>query len=94
MLTNGTDEAIDALDYPLTTDEVVEALGDRELRQDCSETVADALGRICPETYDDAESARLAVCTGISSDAIGRKGYADREPSTGDVRGGYEPVSF
>lgn len=94
MLTSPTDEAIDELDYPLTTDEVVETLGDRELRRDSSETIADALGRVCSETYGDAEAARLAVCTGISDDAVGRKGYADREPSIGDLRNGYEQVSF
>ena len=94
MLTDGTHEAFDELEYPLTTDDVIDALGDRDLRSGCSDTVADALGRLCTETYDDPDSARHAVCTGISGEAIGRKGYADREPSTGDARGGYEPVSF
>ncbi|PSQ18459.1 DUF2795 domain-containing protein [Halobacteriales archaeon QS_8_69_26] len=93
MLSHGTREAIDELEYPITTEELVEAVGDRRLL-DGTETVEDALGRLGPERYERPRDARFALYTGISGTAIGRRHYSDREPSTGDALGGREQVSF
>lgn len=93
MLSHGTREAIDELEYPLTTDELVEAVGDRRLL-DGTETVGDALARLGPERFDRPQDARFALYTGLSGAAVGRRHYSDREPSTGDVLGGRDQVSF
>ncbi len=80
MLTDAT-EAFEAHDYPMTTEELIEAEGDTTLElPNGTETVGDALGRSAPETFETAEDAMLTTCAGLSSKAIGRKGYSDRDP--------------
>ncbi|MFC6974874.1 DUF2795 domain-containing protein [Halomicroarcula sp. GCM10025709] len=80
MLTDAT-ETFDAQTYPLTTEELIEAVGDTTLElPNGTETLADALGRIDSETYETPEDARLATYSAVSSKAIGRKGYSDRDP--------------
>ncbi|MBX0295461.1 DUF5789 family protein [Haloarcula nitratireducens] len=80
MLTDAT-EAFEAHDYPMTTEELIEADGDVTLElPNGTETVADALSRSAPETFESAEDARMTACAGLSSKAIGRKGYSDRDP--------------
>lgn len=95
MLLNGIDDSIDALDYPLTTAELTEALGDRELRCPLgTETVASALEPIDGETFETPEDARFAVLTGVGEAAIGRKGYSDRDPTPPGSPSGPERLSF
>ncbi len=95
MLLNGTGDRIDDLDYPLTTEELSERLGDREL--DCptgSETVEEALEPLGSETFETPEDARFAVLTGVGDDAIGRKGYSDRDPTPPGGQDGPQRLSF
>lgn len=55
----GLDDALEAHDYPATTDELVEAYGDREVEtQGGSESVADVLARADDETFDSADDVR------------------------------------
>jgi hypothetical protein len=80
MMTDA-EEAFEAQQYPMTTEELIEAEGDITLElPNGTETVAEALGRAAPETYENAEDARLAAYAGVSGKAIGRKGYSDRDP--------------
>jgi hypothetical protein len=80
MLTNA-EEAFDAQQYPITTEELIEAEGDITLElPNGTETLADALERSGPETFETAEDARLTAYAGVSGKAIGRKGYSDRDP--------------
>ncbi|WP_254272988.1 DUF5789 family protein [Haloarcula marina] len=80
MLTDAA-EAFEAQEYPLTTDELIEAAGDTTLElPNGTETLGDALSRSSPETFESAEDAMLTACAGVSSKAIGRKGYSDRDP--------------
>ncbi|PSP58648.1 DUF2795 domain-containing protein [Halobacteriales archaeon QH_8_67_36] len=75
------EEAFDELEYPLTTEELIDAEGDRTLElPNGTETLADALSRSAPETFETAEDARLTAYAGVSGKAIGRKGYSDRDP--------------
>ncbi|THE63423.1 DUF2795 domain-containing protein [Salinadaptatus halalkaliphilus] len=93
MLPTGT--AIDDHEYPATTEELIEAHGDRTLElPNGSETVADVLGRLEAETFDSPEDARLAVYSAVSNKAVGRVGYSDRDPTP--VGSPYKPdaVSF
>ncbi len=80
MLTDAA-EAFDAHQYPMTTEELIEADGDITLElPNGTEKLADALSRSAPETFETAEDARLAAYNGVSGKAIGRKGYSDRDP--------------
>jgi len=95
MLLNGTGDRIDDLDYPLTTEELAERLGDHEL--ECplgAATVEDALEPLGTETFEHPEDARFAVLTGVGDDAIGRKGYSDRDPTPPGGQDGPERLSF
>jgi len=71
----------DAQQYPMTTEELIAAEGDLTLDlPNGTETLADALSRSAPETFQTAEDARLTALAGVSGKAIGRKGYSDRDP--------------
>src|SRR6056297_1192794 len=75
------EEAFDAQQYPITTEELIEAEGDLTLElPNGTEKLADALRRSAPETFETAEDARLTAYAGVSGKAIGRKGYSDRDP--------------
>jgi hypothetical protein len=75
------EEAFDAQQYPMTTEELIEAAGDLTLElPNGTETLAEALSRSAPETFESAEEARLTAYAGVSGKAIGRKGYSDRDP--------------
>jgi hypothetical protein len=95
MILNGTGEAIESAEYPLTTEELVEECGDHELElQAGTEAVADALERAGEETYESPEEARFALLSGLSEKAVGRQGYSDRDPVDPDSPYGPEQVSF
>lgn len=94
MMLNGTGDRIDGYDYPLTSDELVDRLGDTEIElPNGTETVGEVIERMGPETYQTAEDARFAVYGSVSAKAIGRRGYSDRDPyAIGE--NGPEPLSF
>ncbi|AHF98334.1 hypothetical protein HALLA_05020 [Halostagnicola larsenii XH-48] len=82
MLLNGTGEMIDAHEYPATTEEMIEAYGDRTLElPNGSESVEEVLARLDSETFESAEEVRFAVYSAVSQKAIGRVGYSDRDPT-------------
>ncbi len=94
MRFNGTGELIDAHEYPATRDELVSAYGDQTIElQNGTETIADVLGRLGPETYETADDARTALTSAVSHRAIGRRFYSDRDP-TMLSEDGPTPVSF
>ncbi|MFC6756525.1 MULTISPECIES: DUF5789 family protein [Haloarcula] len=75
------EEAFNAQQYPITTEELIEAEGDLTLElPNGTEKLADVLSRSAPETFESAEDARLTALAGVSGKAIGRKGYSDRDP--------------
>ncbi|MFP8951450.1 DUF2795 domain-containing protein [Natrialbaceae archaeon A-arb3/5] len=81
MLLNGTGEVIDDHEYPATTDELIEAYGDRVLElPNGTESVGDVLDRFESETFEAPEEARFAIYSAVSNKAIGRIGYSDRDP--------------
>ncbi|MFC7156484.1 DUF2795 domain-containing protein [Halomarina halobia] len=87
-------EKLDAHNYPATTEDLIEAYGDLELDlPNGSETVGEALRSVPDEVFSDADDARYALYSGVSSKAIGRKFYSDRDPyAVGEF--GPEQVSF
>lgn len=88
------DEKIDAHSFPATTEELVAAYGDLELElPNGEETFGEALGRLGETTFEDADDARQAAYSVVSSDAIGRANYSDRDaPAIGED--GPEQLSF
>jgi hypothetical protein len=88
------EDAIDAHSYPATAEELVAAYGDLELETpNGTETFGDAMERLGDTTFADAEEARLGAYSAVSSDAVGRQNYSDRDaPAIGE--NGPEQVSF
>ncbi|MFB6268193.1 MAG: hypothetical protein ABEI31_11080 [Halodesulfurarchaeum sp.] len=69
------------LTYPITTDELVERIGDEEVElQNGTETVADVMARLSVDRFTDPNDAHAAFMSGLTERAIGRKAYADRDP--------------
>jgi hypothetical protein len=67
--------------FPTTTDSLIEAFGDQVIEfPNGDETLRDVLSRMGPTTYETVDDARLAAQSAVSSKAIGRKGYSDRDP--------------
>lgn len=95
MQLNGTGDAIDAHEYPATTEELIEEYGDRSLElPNGTETVAEVLARLESETFESSHEARLAVYSAVSRKAIGRYGYSDRDPNPPGSRYAHDVVSF
>ena len=83
MRLNGTQDAIDATEYPLSSEEFISEHGDHTIEfADGSETVAEVLGRLGPETYDGPEDVTAALFSAVSHGAIGRRFYSDRDAYT------------
>ena len=67
--------------YPTTTERLVAELDDPELRlANGSDSLANAFARIQTDGLETPSDAKLAVLAGLDEDAIGRKGYTDRDP--------------
>lgn len=94
MRLNGTEDLIDGYEYPVTSEELIEAHGDHEIElADGSETLKAVLERLGSETYQGPQDLRNAVFTGVSHQAIGRRFYSDRDVYTLGENGP-EQVSF
>ncbi|WP_257299301.1 DUF2795 domain-containing protein [Haloarchaeobius sp. FL176] len=96
MFRNGTDERIENQTYPLTADELAAELGDAQLDlTHGSHTVAEVLEGIrCEETFQRPEDVRFTLVGGVSEDAVGRKGYSDRDPTPPGSPEAPDTVSF
>ena len=82
MKFNGTGEMIDALEFPITTDEIIDNHGDHELElQRGTERVGDVLDRLGTEEFEGPEDVRLSVRSAVGHKAIGRRFYSDRDPT-------------
>lgn len=93
MRPTADDERLDALEYPLTTAELLAAAGDVELTlPNGSETLGEAVGRLGDQRFDTPEDVRVAIRTGVGAAAIGRRYYSDRDPPTGQSN--YQQLSF
>ncbi|WP_251328842.1 DUF5789 family protein [Haloplanus pelagicus] len=82
MRFNGTGEMIEALDYPTTTDEIIDNHGQYELElQRGTEQVGEILERLGTEEFETPEEVRLSVRSAVGHKAIGRRFYSDRDPT-------------
>ena len=76
-------ELIRQHDYPATTNQLADSYGDYELdHPNGTETLGEVLGRVESETLNTANEAEETLYSAVSSEAIGRKGYSDRDPTT------------
>lgn len=95
MRLNGTAEAIQTAEYPITSDELKTKCADHDIElHDGTESVATVLGRLGDETYERPEDALFALYAGVSNKAIGRKGYSDRDPTPPGAVEGHDQLSF
>jgi hypothetical protein len=83
MRFNGAGDAIESMEYPATTDEVIDACGDHEIElQRGTERLDAVLGRLSAERFDTPEDVRLSVRSAVGHEAIGRRFYSDRDPTS------------
>jgi hypothetical protein len=76
---------LDAHEYPVSNEEVVEAFGDRELGvPDGTTSVRATLEPFGETTYESADEVERAILNGVGDTAIGRKNYTDREDPSGE----------
>ncbi|PSQ43784.1 DUF2795 domain-containing protein [Halobacteriales archaeon SW_7_68_16] len=67
--------------YPVSRSEVVTAVGDHELNSaGGTERVGEVLNRIEVTEFRDPAEVVTTLLTGVSAEAIGRRGYSDRDP--------------
>lgn len=79
--------------YPTTTAHLIEAHGDHRVRfTDGEERLGAILDRTGEETFARSEDLEAAVLSGLPTEAVGRRGYTDRDPPVaGEV---WRDVSF
>ena len=95
MLNGATEDLTDDDEFPMTTEQFVERHGDHEFElPNGMETIAEVLERTDTETYQTPEDVRLTLYNSLSSKAIGRKGYSDRDPTPPGSPYGPQQVSF
>lgn len=81
MRINETLSRFEEYSYPLTSEQLIEAVGDDEINHPKGrERLADVFDRPGAETFDCAEDVRLTLLSALDSGAVGRKGYSDRDP--------------
>jgi hypothetical protein len=79
------DDELDAQEYPVGKDELVEEFGDHELDLPGGETTfEDALEGYEPTDgeFEDADAVRSAVKNMVGDEAVGSEGYSDRGAGT------------
>lgn len=87
-MTKDAEESFEQHTFPSTTSEVVEEHGDVELELPNGEvTLENVLETVPDEDFETEEDARLTAYGALGEEAIGRKGYSDRDPACiGEIR--------
>ncbi|WP_134671124.1 DUF5789 family protein [Halorussus marinus] len=74
--------ALDRHDYPATSDQLADSYDDYELDlPNGTESLGEVFARGASETFADAREAQATMYSAVSSKAIGREGYSDRDPT-------------
>lgn len=75
------ERTLDRMEYPTTTDAITRLYGSQTLQfQDGSERLARVFERFGPESFASPDEARMTLYGALPVEAIGRKGYTDRDP--------------
>ena len=86
------ERTIDRMEFPTTTETITNEFGGQTLQfQDASERVDRIIGRFGSETFASADEVRMTLYGALPGEAVGRKGYTDRDPPGLDE---FEHVSF
>lgn len=81
-LARNVDESFAAHTFPTTTAELIEAHGEMTLElPNGAVTLESVLSRMPNEELETEEDARFTTYSALGEEAIGRKGYSDRDPS-------------
>jgi hypothetical protein len=92
-----TREAVESFEthtFPTTTGELIDAHGNVEIQfPNGSTTLGEVLGRLPGEELETQEDAMMTIYGVLGEEAIGRKGYSDRDPTCPGEEG-HEPVSL
>ena len=93
-LVSAVDESFETHTFPTTTAEFVEEHGELKLElPNGASTLEDVFDCLPNEELETEEDARLAVYSALGEEAIGRKGYSDRD-ATAPGENGHEVVSL
>ncbi len=79
------DDALSSTEYPVTAGELVADYGDAEVGTSRGhETLDEVLGEYeANESFESEFEVKQAVLTMVGGDAVGRRGYTDRDPPAG-----------
>lgn len=73
------DDELDAVDYPVSLSELLDAHGDAELDlKGEKRSLAELLAPLESDTFESADEVRQSVLNMVDSEAIGRERYTDR----------------
>ncbi|WP_266079068.1 DUF5789 family protein [Haladaptatus caseinilyticus] len=87
-------QLLDTQQYPASTKQLISSHGDYVIDlPNGTETLEEVLNRAGDETYESSQQAREAMYGALSSKAIGRRQYSDRDPTTMGTAGP-DQVSF
>ena len=93
-LVSNVDESFETHTFPTTTAEFVEEHGELELElPNGASTLGEVFECLPNEEFETEEDARLAVYSALGEEAIGRKGYSDRD-ATAPGEDGHDVVSL
>lgn len=91
---SNVDESFSTHTFPTTTEEFVEEHGELQLELPKGmTTLGDVLDCLPNEELETEEDARLSVYSALGEEAIGRKGYSDRD-ATQPGEDGHDVVSL
>lgn len=93
-LVSDVDDSFTAHTFPTTTEEFVAEHGHLELElPNGAATLEEILECLPNEEFESEEDARLALYSALGEEAIGRKGYSDRD-ATAPGEDGHDVVSL
>lgn len=94
MRLNAVESACAEFEYPLSSDDLLAAIGEETLElQGGAEPLADAIERGGGEDFASATELHETVMAGVGHAAIGRRYYSDRD-APAMCESGNGPVSF
>lgn len=81
-------ERLEDVSYPITVDALVNEFDDQELDvANGSDRLENVFVRTRTTELKCSDCAKLTVLAGVTEDAIGRKGYSDRDPPLPNASG-------
>lgn len=81
-LVSNVEDTFETHAFPTTTSELIEEHGEMQLElPNGAVTLKEVLGTMPNETLETEEDARFTTYSALGEEAIGRKGYSDRDPS-------------